>query len=529
MVTRHGTEEDDVAGMFLSEAFRLEADLYDKRPNYPIHMSEEQIKQHKAATICYLCRKPFSDSEPSLSKCADHDHNLEINSYVGSAHNKCNAAKKREATLTFWAHNAQRYDMHCVFRALISHPMLVGKSIDVLPTTHDSYKSATIHINRKLRRSIRFLDSFNFISASLDTISTSLSPKDLFLMNQIYPMKSQRDLLLRKGVYCYEHVQSHAQLLDEKELPPIEQFYSSLSGSTVSQEDYERAQAVWKGLQCKTLLDYTLHYLKTDVILLASFMDRFRSMIYRKYGLEVNWFVSASSLSMCCMYKFTGAVVERVSDPQMHAQITAGVRGGYAGVHRRYAEANVPGTPTFKPEDPEKHILLFDVNALYSHMMQKPLPVGDYTWMSQQELDAIKWDELKESDEHMCIVTVDLSIPRHLHSRLDEFPPAVEKCRVPEDWYSDAQRDMIRDCALTTPQLSEEKLVAHLHPKRNYLVHGLVLAAYIKMGVRVDAIKSGIRFRQAPYLKSYIQDLMEERQNAVYKFQQDVWKVSITC
>ncbi|XP_034250642.1 uncharacterized protein LOC117651037 [Thrips palmi] len=254
-------------------------------------------------------------------------------------------------------------------------------------------------------------------------------------------------------------------------------------------------------------------------------MNRFRSMIYKKYGLEVHWFVSASSLSMCCMYKFTGAVVERVSDPQMHALLSSGVRGGYAGVHQRYSEANIPGTPTYKPEEPEKHILLFDVNALYSHMMQKPLSVGDYKWMSQQELDGIKWEELSEEDEHMCIVSVDLSVPRHLRSRLDEFPPAVEKCKVPPEWYSNVQRDMIRDCGLKKAQLSEEKLVAHLHPKKNYLVHALVLAAYIKMGVRVDAIHSGIRFRQAPYLRPYIQDLMTERQNAQYKFQQDVWKI----
>ncbi|XP_034250641.1 uncharacterized protein LOC117651036 [Thrips palmi] len=269
MVTKHGTEEDDVAGMFLTEAFRLEAELYERRPNYPIHMSDDQIEQHEAATVCYLCRKPFSETEPRLAKCADHDHNLQFHSYIGAAHNKCNGAKKRESRLTFWAHNAQRYDMHCVFKALISHPMLVGKSIDVLPTTHDSYKSATIHINRKQRRSIKFLDSFNFVSASLDTISTSLSPHDLFMLYQVYPNKRLRDLLMRKGVYCYEHVQSYQQLVEETQLPGIDAFYSSLTGDTVSEEEYERAKAVWSGLGCKTLLDYTVHYLKTDVILLA--------------------------------------------------------------------------------------------------------------------------------------------------------------------------------------------------------------------------------------------------------------------
>ena len=44
---------------------------------------------------------------------------------------------------------------------------------------------------------------------------------------------------------------------DETRLPPIEAFASSLNnGATISQEDYEHAQLVWKVMKCKTLGDY---------------------------------------------------------------------------------------------------------------------------------------------------------------------------------------------------------------------------------------------------------------------------------
>ena len=38
---------------------------------------------------------------------------------------------------------------------------------------------------------------------------------------------------------------------DETELPPIEKFYSSLSGSNISTEDYEHALNVWKTLSVR--------------------------------------------------------------------------------------------------------------------------------------------------------------------------------------------------------------------------------------------------------------------------------------
>ena len=56
---------------------------------------------------------------------------------------------------------------------------------------------------------------------------------------------------------------------DETKLPPIENFYSSLSASSISPEDYNHAIKVWKTFKCKTLGNYHDLYLKTDVNLLT--------------------------------------------------------------------------------------------------------------------------------------------------------------------------------------------------------------------------------------------------------------------
>ncbi|CAB4024903.1 Hypothetical predicted protein [Paramuricea clavata] len=74
--------------------------------------------------------------------------------------------------------------------------------------------------------------------------------------------------------------------LDETRLPPKEDFFSSLTNEEISNEDYARAQEVWKGFECKTLWDYSEVYLKTDIDLLTDIFEDFRKMAKNTYGLD---------------------------------------------------------------------------------------------------------------------------------------------------------------------------------------------------------------------------------------------------
>ena len=84
----------------------------------------------------------------------------------------------------------------------------------------------------------------------------------------------QLDLFLRKGVYPYEYV-DFLERLDETQLPPRNAFYSRLNDSSISEEDYEHAQTVWKEFNCKTLRDYHDLFNVSDVLLLADIFENF--------------------------------------------------------------------------------------------------------------------------------------------------------------------------------------------------------------------------------------------------------------
>ena len=93
------------------------------------------------------------------------------------------------------------------------------------------------------------------------------------------------DILLQKGVYPYEYMNSFDQFR-ETELPPIETFHSRLTDESISKKDYQHAQKVWKTFSCETLGDYHDLYLKTDVILLADVFRTFRRTCMNAYKID---------------------------------------------------------------------------------------------------------------------------------------------------------------------------------------------------------------------------------------------------
>ena len=60
------------------------------------------------------------------------------------------------------------------------------------------------------------------------------------------------DLLLRKGVYPYDYM-DNPNKFHETQLPPKEDFYSKLTESHISDEDYQKAQHIWNHFKIKNL------------------------------------------------------------------------------------------------------------------------------------------------------------------------------------------------------------------------------------------------------------------------------------
>ena len=133
------------------------------------------------------------------------------------------------------------------------------------------------------------------MASSLNALSKNLNKDQYKNLKSVYFGK-QADLLLRKGVYSYDHIDS-VDRLSETELPPKSAFYFKLNDSNINDEDYEHAQTVWKEFGCKTFLDYHDIYNISDVLLLADVFENFRDVCMNNYKLDPAWYYTSPGLA----------------------------------------------------------------------------------------------------------------------------------------------------------------------------------------------------------------------------------------
>ena len=177
------------------------------------------------------------------------------------------------------------------------------EKLTVIPCNSETYISFSfiVHVGKTkddklLYEEFRFLDSFRFLSGSLDTLSTTVETKEYIQLSKHFPKRV--DIFRKKGVFPYSFPDS-IEKLSEKLLPHYDdQWINSLSGQIdVFEEDVQRANKVWIMFGCKNFGDYLMLYLKTDFILLADAFENFRRLFDQVYGLDFWHYYSAPNIS----------------------------------------------------------------------------------------------------------------------------------------------------------------------------------------------------------------------------------------
>ena len=103
-------------------------------------------------------------------------------------------------------------------------------------------------------------------------------------------------LLLRKGIYLYEYMDS-CERLGETSLPNKEAFYSKLNLVDTTDKDYEHAQKVWEVFGIKNIGKYHDLFVQCDTLLFADVFENFRDKCIEIYVLDPAHFLSAPGLA----------------------------------------------------------------------------------------------------------------------------------------------------------------------------------------------------------------------------------------
>jgi len=131
--------------------------------------------------------------------------------------------------------------------------------------------------------------------------------------------------------------------------------------------------------------------------------------------------------------KMTQVELDLITDLDMFLMIESGIRGGLSYVSQRFAEANHPTLPNHRPEKPISYLRYLDANSLYATCQTFSLPVDDFRFLTQSEIDAFDVNSVSDQSDRGYILEVDLEYPEHLHDAHSAYPLCPEHLTVVVD------------------------------------------------------------------------------------------------
>ena len=495
---------------------------------YPMTDTVKTRQMQREATKCYICSCPFNGKK----KCRDHNHlkspkvneRNPLGNVLGIACNTCNlkySAILSDPKIPVFLHNGSKYDYKLLIREICR--MSDGKNkLQIIPKTSETYTCMSFG-------SFQFLDTFAHLPTSLSNLVDILKMEgDLTKVfkhtRKLYPDECTFRKLLNKGFFPYEYV-TGIDVLSDTTLPELKHFYSSISGSSITKQQYEQAQFMFRCLGCENLKDYLEAYLKLDVTLLADVFENFRALNYKHYGLDVAKYISLPGFAFDAMLFKTKAELELITDAEQYDFLQKGIRGGLSGQFLRYARANHRDHAEYDDREPATYLHMFDCNSLYSYCLCKRLPVGGFRWLQSEEVTQMNIETMPDEGDIGYIMEVDLQYPKTKHWEHSGFPLAPVKKKIKLDELSPYNKQIQNSSGTKKLFTNAEKLVQTLEDKDRYVVHYRVLKLYLRLGMKLKNVHRVLQFKQKAFMKPFIESNVERRRQAKSSFEGNILKL----
>lgn len=485
--------------------------------------------------------------------------------YICTCCSKCNlqfSFNKTTYKLPVYFHNASRYDNTFIMRIIAKYKSANPNcKLEVIPTAMD--KEMLITFNN-----IDFKDSYKMISNSLKNIVNQTLGSDL----NNYPVTKQLlkqylidhnkhyddsyiELMTRKEPMFYNLVTNY-QTLKNQNIPKINKCYDELSNSFMSQEDYNHMQLLWQTFNIQNWGEYYELYNILDVTLLADSFEHFRNSTFQTFNVDPAHYITTPQMSYSLFLKNISnedtsrfeeqakkwtkyqmkisaneghteeemrdifmkrmsefhecGGIRLLSNKDMNAflSLKSNLRGGLTQITTRYASSE---------ENEDDSIFYFDANNLYGGVMHRMMPY-DIVYNTEDDWKAIKsmgdqeWvKSLDTFDQYGYFIECDIECDKKDFDKFNDLPLFPTQ-RVGE--YSPYMKEFAKKYDLAD-MLNEkdktEKLICDLLPKNHYVVHYSMLQLGINLGYRVTKIHNIIKFKQAPFIFEYVNQLSELR------------------
>ena len=486
-------------------------------------MTEDDEQHFKTIDGCHICGEKYTDKDVRIRGYCHIS-----GKFRGSAHQECNLKlriKPEDIKIPVIFHNLRGHNSHFIMQQIGEIAKKRGYTnkkeekqdlnINAIPNNMEKYMAFM------LGNHLTFIDSFLFMTSSLDKLVSNLLKDDLIFTSKAFKGK-RLDLMSQKGIYPYDFMDSFEKF-NQMELPTKDQFYSILNNQLITDDEYDHAKEVWKTFNIKTMGEYHDLYLVSDVLLLTDVFENFRKTCMQYYKLDPCHYFTSPGLSWDAMLKMINIKLELMTDIHMFQFIEEGMHGRVSYIANQYGNANNKYMKEYDEKAPSKYIMNLDANNLYGWAMSQYLPTGNFKWMTDKEISKIDLEKYKADGKKGLILEVDLEYPQELHDIHNDYLSTPEKVKVSNNMLSAYCKKIAEKYNISIGLVS--KLIPTLRDKKEYVLHYRNLQLYLDLGLKIKKVHRVLKFDQSPWLKQYIDFNTEKRKHAKNSFEKDFFKL----
>ena len=399
-------------------------------------------------------------------KVVHHDHAFKENNILAFICRECNLGIKNNRSIPIYFFNGMKYDNSILLKSLCD----IYKdeiTLNCIGNSCESFKMIDFKF-KNMKYSFKLLDISNFIKGSLSELSKNLLDKDKIITKKHFP--NDFELLKEKVSFAYEWLTK--ENIYDKELPPINKFYSSLKLRDIEKEEYDKTLEIYKKLKCKNVKDYLEIYMKLDICLQADIFNTFRNTIWNKFEIDCSKYITSCSLSLDLMLKYTKVKIELFKDITMFDYTDSSILGGLCVASQNIVD-----------NDNEKSVVSScDVVSLYPYVMTQKLPISNYKFVNK--FDKSKYGQNKL---YSCLLNAEIYTTKKVlnNKTLSQFPALISKTDIKYDQLSDFQRKNLKE-----NYESSEKLISHLGYDKNSYISFEMYEMLKSLGYKINIKKS---------------------------------------
>ena len=446
--------------------------IEDHFPEFGIRVSTDNIKNENIIE--------------NKIKVVHHDHAFEKDNILAFICRECNLLIKNDTSIPIYFFNGMKYDNSILLKSLCD----IYKdeiTLNCIGNSCESFKMIDFKF-KNMKYSFKLLDISNFVKGSLSKLSENLLDKDKIITKKHIPHNFE--LLKEKACFAYEWLTK--ENIYDKELPPIDKFFSSLKLQNISQKEYDKTLEIYKNLKCKNVKDYLEIYMKLDICLQADIFNTFRNTIWDKFEIDCSKYITSTSLSLDLMLKYTKTKIELFKDITMFDYVDSSIVGGLCIASQNIADN----------DDGKSTISSCDVCSFYPYVMTQKLPISNYRFVS-----TFNKNRYGQSKLFSCLLNVEIYTTKKVlnNKTLSQFPALISKSEISYDQLLDFQRKNLKE-----NYKSSEKLISHLGYDKNSYISFEMYEMLKSLGYKIN-IKKILEYKHDNFMKPYIDILFEKK------------------